>query len=272
MTRWHEDDLGGRILQTQGNRWEVLTLPAFAEAGDPLGRALGEPLWDDDNYGYAAELAEIYAEYELSGALRDWGSLYQQNPTSAEGSLFKTEKIGAEAVPRAGAIKIARAWDLAATADMGTRDPDYTVGVKMARYPDGTIAVLHVQRFRGGPEAVTRAIRNVAAMDGKGVVIGLPQDPGQAGKMQVLHLTSMLAGYIVESSPETGDKATRAAPFASQVNVGNVMLIAGGWNKDYLDELASFPGTRHDDQVDASSRAFDMIAVPTYDTSLGWVV
>jgi predicted phage terminase large subunit-like protein len=66
----------------------------------------------------------------------------------------------------------------------------------------------------------------------------------------------MLSGFDVASSPETGDKVTRAKPFAAQVNVGNVTLAAGGWTDAYRDDLRAFPHGKHDDQVDASSRAF----------------
>ena len=58
------------------------------------------------------------------------------------------------------------------------------------------------------------------------------------------------------SSPESGSKVTRAEPFASQCNVGNVTLTEGAWNRDYIEELRNFPNGVYDDQVDASSRAF----------------
>ena len=72
----------------------------------------------------------------------------------------------------------------------------------------------------------------------------------------MLALTRLLAGFMITSSPETGDKVTRARPFAAQVNVGNVALAGGGWVDAYRDELMGFPHGKYDDQVDASSRAF----------------
>ena len=133
--------------------------------------------------------------------------------------------------------------------------------MKLARYEDGRVVVLDVVRFRGGPDEVVRAIRNTAAQDGRRVAIGLAQDPGAAGKFQVRYLVSELAGYRVIASPETGDKATRAAPVASQCNVGNLSIVRGAWNSAFLGELASFPSGAKDDQIDALSRAFSMIAV-----------
>jgi hypothetical protein len=97
----------------------------------------------------------------------------------------------------------------------------------------------------GGPDEVDAAIVATAAWDraayGPMAKIGLPQDPGQAGKTQVIFVTRRLGGYIVVSSPETGDKATRAEPLASPCNAGDVSLVAGMWNRAFLDQLAGFP-------------------------------
>ena len=258
MTRWHMDDLGGRLLDRQPGLWRVISLPAIAEEHDALGREPGDWLWSDDAYGYGGELKKVHAEYEAAGAMRDWAALYQQRPVSAEGSLFKISQIEiVDAIPHG--VTFARGWDLAATKQVGTRDPDWTVGAKIGRMRDGRFIVADVVRDRMGPDGVEAMILNTAISDTASVRVGLPQDPGQAGKQQVMHLTRKLARFMVESSPESGDKATRAAPFASQVNVGNVVLLRAPWNAAYLDELGAFPGGMKDDQVDASSRAFSML-------------
>ncbi len=262
MTRWHPDDLGGRLLERQPGLWRVVSLPAIAGANDALGRAPGEWLWSDDGYGYSGELRKVHDEYEAAGATRDWAALYQQTPRPAEGSLFKTAMIAVLDAAPAGAVRMIRAWDLAATRQIGTRDPDWTAGVKLQRLPSGQFVVLDVVRLRGGPDEVEAAIVNTAQQDGRTVRIGLPQDPGQAGKTQVLYLTRKLEGFTIESSPETGDKATRAAPVASQCNVGNLSIVRAPWNAALLDELGAFPGGIHDDQVDALSRAFAYLIAP----------
>ena len=184
--------------------------------------------------------------------MRDWWSLYQQSPRNPEGSLFRIGQIPAlEAVPVGG--RDVRAWDLAATAQGG----DYTVGVRMRKTDEGRFIVVDVVRIQGAPEAVEAAIVNTASQDGRGVLVSIPQDPGAAGVSVVEYLTRKLAGYRVTSSRETGDKATRAGPFAAQVNVGNVSIAKAAWNTVFLAELRDFPATKHDDQVDAASRAFN---------------
>jgi predicted phage terminase large subunit-like protein len=269
QTRWNEDDLGGRLLETQKHRWKVLSLPATALENDPLGRLPGELLWDNDpTYAYGDNLRQIRTEYEETGAMRDWWSLYEQSPRAATGALFQVDKLETIDTEPTGGV-IARGWDLAATKQIGTRNPDWTVGVKVKRTMQGRFVVLDVVRLRGGPDEVQAAIVNTARMDGVGVQIGLPQDPGQAGKQQVLHLTRSLAGFTVLSSVESGDKATRAAPAASQVNVGNFSVLRGEgespamWIRPFIAELASFPSGTKDDQVDALSRAFAMVSGQT---------
>jgi predicted phage terminase large subunit-like protein len=263
MTRWHEDDLGGRLLSEMeigGDRWTVLKLPAIAtEENDPLGRKPGEPLWED------WEDLEKLQRKRLAVGERDWSALYQQEPRPPEGSIFQVGQLGPplDFPPSTmhGAVygSVVRAWDLAATRDMGTGDPDYTVGVKLMRTRDDRFIVLDVVRDRWGPEGVEAAIVATAARDGQMVKIGIPQDPGQAGKAQIAYLSKKLIGHTIESNPVSGDKATRAAPAASQMNVGNVSLVRATWNARFIDELAGFPNASKDDQVDAFALAFNML-------------
>lgn len=250
MTRWHADDLGGRLLETSGQEWRVLRLPALAEADDPLGRALDEPLWPD--WEGAAALARKRA---LVGE-RVWASLFQQAPRPPGGGLFKVECLMVQDLYPAPGGQAVRAWDLAATAATAGRDPDWTVGVKLHRDPQQRYTVVDVVRLRGSPREVEDTILATARVDGSAVVIGLPEDPGQAGKSQIAYLAGRLSGYRLVTSRETGAKATRALPLASQVEAHNVSLVRSAWNHALIEELRDFPFGRKDDQVDALVRAF----------------
>ncbi len=250
MTRWHRDDLGGRLLESD-DKWHMLRLPALAEPEDPLGREPGAPLWPD------WEDAEALARKRSLLGERTFFALFQQDPKPRIGRLFQTGQIAtADEPPYTTAV---RAWDLAATAEKKGRDPDYTVGLKLGRDESGRYVVLDIIRLRGGPHDVVDAIKATAAADGTSVEIGLPKDPGQAGTSQISFLAGNLAGYRVSSSPETGAKETRAMPVASQVNAGNVVLRHARWNRAFLEELQDFPEGAKDDQVDALSRAFSML-------------
>ena len=285
-TRWHEDDLAGRILLHSPGDWRVLKLPAIAEDDDPLGRAPGEPLWGDDpNYRYDAAILEARENYEKTGNLRAWYALYQQSPRALEGSVFRVDRLVVvddppppeviqppvvpgghlfgpllkQSHPRTRFRSRVRAWDLAATAPGGSGDPDWTVGVLLSELEDGRWLVEDVRRERGGPEMVERLIRETAAMDGRDVTVRLPID-GPAGKMQVSYLTRRLAGLSVVSDRETKSKATRAMPVAAQVNAGNVMVLRRQWTRAFIEELRSFPAGVHDDQVDALAAAFNVLS------------
>ncbi len=248
MTRWHADDLAGRLLEQGG--WTTVRLPALAEEGDPLGREPGEVLWPEWE-----DRATIDGKRAIVGE-RQFAALFQQAPMREGGQVFDARKLRVvDAVPTGNSV---RAWDLAGTASVGS-DPDWTVGLKLVRDAGGGVFVDDVVRFRAVPGEVAERIRAVAVMDGAEVVIGLPQDPGQAGKSQVMFLTQMLAGFRVVATPESGAKAVRAMPVAAQISAGTMAMRRAAWNAVFLDELSSFPEGRKDDQVDALSRAFSML-------------
>jgi len=157
-------------------------------------------------------------------------------------------------------IQEARGWDLAATPETTENDPDWTASVKVGRLTDGRYLVMDATSLRGSPNDVERHVRNISSHDGYGVTVGLPQDPGQAGKSQIASFVRMLAGYPVEWSPETGDKITRFSPFSAQAEAGNVLVLRGPWNERWFQMLEGFPELPHDDDVDATSRAFHLVA------------
>ena len=153
-------------------------------------------------------------------------------------------------------LRLVRYWDLAATRRTEDNDPDWTVGVKLGRAPNGLYYLVDAVRFQGDPNDVQTRIVNTAAADGKSVRIGLPQDPGSAGKMLAAYLVRLLDGYRVSAAPESGDKVTRFGPFSAQAGAGNVKVLRGAWNEDFLGALESFPDARHDDDADAAAGAF----------------
>jgi predicted phage terminase large subunit-like protein len=254
MTRWHEDDLAGRLLAQGLAEWEIIQLPAVAEQNDPLGRTVGSALWP---------------EWEDETALRRrrrtvgeqaWFSLFQQTPRPIWVNLFKVACIDIlDRPPTQTAERTVRAWDLAATVQTSSNDPDWTVGVKLMRDERDRVIVLDVVRLRGSPHDVEALVVETAHMDGLSVPIGLPKDPGQAGIHQVSSFARQLIGYCIDSSRETGSKFTRAWPVATQIEAHNFALVRGDWNHAFMGELASFPSGDKDDQVDALSRAFTML-------------
>lgn len=250
MTRWHPDDIAGRLIEQGG--WAVLQLPAFAEADDPLGREPGAALWPEWE-----DRSELLAKQAVLGE-RTFAALFQQTPVVSTGALFDTTRI--HLINRAPVGTAVRAWDLAGSSDI-SRNPDWTVGLRLVRDTMGRFVVEDIRRVRAGPAEVADLIRATAEADGLEVTIGLAQDPGQAGLFQLAALTSLLAGFRVTSSVETGSKVERAQRVASQVPAGNISVVRAPWTRAFFDELDLFPTGGKDDQVDALSRAFIMLAI-----------
>lgn len=161
-------------------------------------------------------------------------------------------------------LRWVRAWDLAATEKSEDNDdPDWTVGVLMGRRrPSQRLVVADVVRVRRRAADVRELVLRTAHLDGQGVRIRMPQDPGQAGKDQAASYVTALSGFPVATRPVTGDKVLRAEPFAAQWQAGNVEVVRGQWNDAFFAELEAFPEGGHDDQVDAAAEAFHAIRNP----------
>jgi predicted phage terminase large subunit-like protein len=239
MQRLHEGDLSGWLLDGgNGEEWEHLCLSAI----QPDGSAL----WPEKHSIERLKVMEDAAPYVFSGQ-------YRQLPSPPAGGFFKPDRIEiVDALP-AEFVKEVRAWDLAATENEG----DYTAGPRMLKTADNIIYIVDMVRGQWGPDGVENTIKQTAKMDGFEVMVRLPQDPGQAGKSQAKNFITMLSGFNVKAEPVSGDKVTRAQPFAAQVNIGNVKMLRGDWNKDLIKELRVFPNGVHDDQVDGCSDAFN---------------
>jgi predicted phage terminase large subunit-like protein len=185
---------------------------------------------------------------------------YQQRPTARAGGMFQRDWFEGkilDALP-AGLTRRVRSWDLAASAPDDSADPDFTVGAKIET-DDKIFVISDVDEFQKNPGGVRKAIKDKARADTAACDIAIPEDPGQAGKDQAQSIISENAGYRITAIRQTGDKGTRADPFAAQCEAGNVFLLKGPWNESFIDQLCGFP-KGHDDQVDAVSQGFNYLA------------
>lgn len=256
LTRWHMHDLASQILEADGaDAWEVLNLPALAEGKlhpvDP--RKDGEALWP-----------EKYSEVTLKKKKKtmpasQWEALYQQRPIPKGGSTFKLEWIKPEhyvtALP--AGLRTVWYWDNAGTAGGGAHTAGALLGEK-----DGLFYVLRIVKGQWSAaerESVKRACAEWAKSKYRTLTIWNEQEPGSGGKEQFEATVRTLAGFTVKADKVTGDKATRAEPFAAQMEVGNVRFFQDpdhNYLGEFLDELESFPRGRFKDQCDAASGAF----------------
>lgn len=259
MTRWHEDDLAGKLLEEakqEGERWEVVSLPALAEPGDALDREIGEPLCPER---YTLEALE-----NIRAVLgeRSFTALYQQRPTAREGNLFKLHQLPImNAAPAGPEIKRIRYWDLGGS---DSKKADYSVGCLMSKSPDGLFYIEDIKRGQWSPKERNEHIRATAEADVAkfgSMTTWIEKVPGLAVEV-IDNIVRYLAGYTVHTEMAKNDKVTRADPLASQCEANNVRVVEGAWNAAYREEMTSFPHGKNDDQVDASSGAFSKLAKP----------
>ena len=269
MSRWHQDDPAGRILDGQAGAWEVVDLPAEAVENDPIGRAVGEPLWPE------MRGAEWIAEKKVELGAYGFASLCQGRPQPRGGGMFKWDwwKL-TDVVPTDGTM--VRYWDTAGTDADGGNDPDYTAGVLMLREPtvkakDGTKTggrtyILDVARFRHSVGQRDAEIERVAKEDrekyGGKVRWWFEQEAGVGGKDRTKNLQRMVqaVGVAVDIEPATGNKLVRAEPLASAVEAGNVYLGPGAWRNAFRQEAAEAPTGKHDDQWDAAAGGYNKLS------------
>jgi len=245
-TRWHEDDLFGRLLERQPDRWRVLRIPAVADApDDPLGRKPGEYLWGDDAYGYAADLAGKRATAEA----RTWSSLYQQSPAPAEGSLFRRSWLLREAPPPRERLRVYGASDYAVTADGG----DYTVHVVIGMDPAGKLHLLDVWRAQADASVWVEAFCDLVA---KWKPLAWAEENGQiragVGPFLDRRMRERQTFTSRRQFPTRGDKAVRAQSIIGRMALDGLRVpLDARWIADLEAELLAFPAGKHDDQVDA---------------------
>ena len=266
--RLHQEDLPGYLLKREG--WSHVCFPMRYVPTRPA---------KDDDPGYTADprderteagqllapdlipeervrLLEIdLGEYGTSGQL-------QQAPAPEGGGKFKREWFTyVDAAPKVA--RRVRGWDSAATEGAG----DYTVGCRISE-AEGIYYVEDVVRGQWGPAAVEAHMRATAERDTKLVPQREEREGGGAGKTVIAAHVILLAGFDYKGVTVAGSKIQRSNPFRAQCEAGNVRIVRDrgqgglegkGWNEDFLRELCTFPTGKHDDQVDASSAAFNAV-------------
>jgi len=247
-TRWHSDDLIGRILKAFPGQWTNIVLPAIAEKNDLLGRLPGQPLFPE-----RYPLKVLMERMEILGSAY-FQALFQQRPLDearklSDGAWLKIVEI----VPWQK-LKLLRVWDLAATEGGG----DYTVGA-LCGYDNttGFFYILNIIRKQLSPKEVEQLVLQTAIADGTSTPISIEQEPGSSGKALCEHYqNTVLPEWKVETDPTTKNKVLRAQPLLAGAEAGKVFLLAGSsWNQAYVNEFDTFPG-QFDDQIDTTGVAY----------------
>lgn len=270
-TRWHEDDLVGRLLELQktdpkADKWLVLSFPAILDDESQRSnldhREFGEALWPN-KYDLDA-LAKMKAN-DPDG----FEALQQQRPVKPGGSLLPRVCFQIiEGFQYFDDMVLVRYWDKAGTEGAGA----FTAGVLMCYDPQRRFGVsfiiVDVQRVQFEAYAREKLIRQTAILDAQqfrsSVSIWLEQEPGSGGKESAANtVLNTLVGFSAfsETVSNQGDKQIRAHPFSIQVKASNVGLAVANWNEPYLQEAEKFPRGKYKDQIDGSSGAFNKLAI-----------
>lgn len=261
--RVHVDDLSGHLLRTQ-TKLQHICIKALNEKGESF-------------FPQRISTRELL-DYKEASPYSFW-SQQMQEPRAYSGGFFNVEKLAILSVSEYRQIEwklkfFVRSWDLAGVkkVSMGNIERrDFTRGVLLST--DGEfVYILDLKTHRGTVEENETLIAATAKQDGVRTMITVPEDPGVAGQHYVDYLqkSKALLGFSLNAVRPTQNKQLRAAPFASYVNLGKVIMISDEedteeWNTKVLEELASFPTGFHDDIVDALSDAFHIVhAVKQY--------
>lgn len=258
MTRWHEDDLAGRLQEREPGEWDVLSIPAICEDpdGDPLGRDVGDEMESVTHApGWFRKTESLRSAYV-------WRSVYQQAPTAGEGNLFKRADFRywrpgpGEQIMLDGTPADLRDCTRFVTIDLASStktSADFTVASVWAIVPWGDLVLLDRVRTRVPEEGhfgILEPLRqrwlrpyDVVYVESRMFGTTLVYAAGRAG----IPLAELEADK---------DKFTRALPAADLVRQHRMWWPAGAdWLDVWCDELAQFPNAAHDDQVDTVSYA-----------------
>ncbi|MEK4085621.1 phage terminase large subunit [Psychrobacillus sp. FSL K6-1415] len=266
MTRWHEDDLIGRLLARSPRKWIRLCLPAIAEdEEDLLGRVIGEPLCPE--LGFDIQWAE---DKKSEVGSRTWASLYQQRPSPAGGNIFKREwikyyvrtpeqknewSLSDEILLLPTHFdKVAQSWDCTFK-DSETSDfvAGGVWGRKKAQY-----FLFDIDHRRMGFAETMKAIR---AMSDKWPNARSKYIEDKANGTAIIEMLKDEISGIVPVNPD-GGKEARANAVSPLFEAGNVYLPHPNmcaWVEDLIEELVSFPNAAHDDLVDMTTQALNQL-------------
>jgi predicted phage terminase large subunit-like protein len=244
LTRWHEDDLAGRLLRAEPDAWEVISMPAEAEENDLLGREAGEALWPE--HGFDKEWIE---ETKRAVGSQAWASLYQQRPSPELGSIFNRNWWKFYRNPPVFQ-EIIQSWDCTFK---DNKESDFVVGQVWGR-AGADFYLLDQIRAQMDIVGTMNAIKTLSAKHPKSRT-KLIED--KANGPAVIQMLKNKVPGLIAVNPE-GGKIVRAQAVSPFIESGNVYLPDSSiapWIHDYIEEFAVFPNGLNDDCVDSTTQA-----------------
>lgn len=248
QTRWHEDDLTGRLLELEKDKWTLLSLPAVEDEDTPEATAL----WPERYPLY--ELLDRKESNARGGRLREWHAQYQQRPTAEEGIYIKREWFKERYDERPKITRNYMASDLAVTDKKRSRFADYTVHLVGGLAEDGKLYMLDAWRQRTEPDAwidsLLSQVKQYKPMHwaGEGGVIRRATE----GLIERRCIEEKIF-FDMKWIPPVADKSTRATTFKGWASMGRIVFPKTVWAEEIIEICVGFPTVRFDDAFDAMS-------------------
>lgn len=260
MQRLSPSDPTAYLLERNKNNIKHICLPA--ELTDDV-----KPIELRDNYRDGLldpiRMTKKYLmDFEAANGSYVYAGQMLMAPVPPDGGMFDTREVEiVDSYNPDDVIEMYRSWDKAGTNENRKKNPMacYTAGVKMAKLKDGSFIILDTIRGRWSADKREVRIKKAAIKDTRRCKILQEIEPGSGGKESAENTIKNLAGFNIFSERPTGNKIFRADAFAANVNIGNVKMLRGAWNNDYINEMKHFPNSRFKDQIDASSAAFNRL-------------
>ncbi len=281
MQRLHANDASGKVLEKGGFTHICLPMRYVPDITIQDGKTVFKPImchtplaWKDPRYEPGELLwpakypAAKVDELEMRLGLYHASGQLQQSPSPRGGGKFKRVWFVIKAAIPATILKRVRYWDKA-----GTKGPDAarTATVLMFQFKDET-AVMKAAQIKwmimdakaysvqaAEREAIIKQTAQTDSAKYGHIENWVEQEPGSGGLESAEGTISNLVGFTCKAEKVTGSKEVRCDPFASQASVGNVWLLEGEWNQDFLDEVEMFPLGKRKDLVDAGGGAFNKL-------------
>lgn len=249
MTRWHEDDLAGRILKAEQNEWTVLVIPALCEVEHDGGlsqRHIGDALWEDKH-----SLAKLLKQ--KARAPREFSALYQQHPTIEGGNIVKRDWFPRISLAEFRAIHydepIHFYLDTAYGKKKQGQDNDPS-GILAACRIKNFIYLLNAQRVWKEMPDLLRFLPEYMNTHGGTSESRLLVEPKACGESVIQMLKEISTLNVKETPTPKDSKEVRLRAVSPRCECGRVILVDGSWVEDFLDEICAFPAAPHDECVD----------------------
>lgn len=257
MTRWHEDDLAGRLMDRYSDRVTVLNLPCEAEEDDILGRKVGEALCPEIGKGNEW-LKDFKKSHMDEQGIRSWNALYQGRPTALEGNMLKREwwEFYDLKEYEKGELKLDQVLISVDAAFKDESQNDY-VSIQAWGKSGARFYLLDLVNKHLNFKATIGEIKRMALKHPKARLILIEDKANGPAIIQMLR-DSMWG--IVAVKP-IGSKEARVNAVSMLIESGNVYVPKEkNFTWEFIDQCASFPNGKHDDMVDAMSQALNRLA------------